>query len=75
MLFLFLSIPILGATVCQISSVINGISGCDNLKIDSRTTIKVFLVSETISFLNYLYSKIGFVSSRYQSQYSFQIKS
>ena len=68
-------IPSLGATFCQISSVINGINGCISRRMVSSTSNSVRRVPCRSSFDDGSSHKTGLDSSKYQSQYSFHTKS
>jgi hypothetical protein len=66
-------IPANGATRCHISSVINGIIGCAKRKIDSSTFNSVWRVPRCSAASSDCKEILD--SSKYQSQYSFQVKS
>ncbi len=58
---------------CHISSLIKGIKGCRSFRVLDKTYTRVYrAVDRASSFVPY---NLGFTSSIYQSQYSFQIKS
>ena len=54
---------------CQISSVRNGMNGCNNLNVDSSTVDSTYSAVCRARSSSRLYSR-AFVSSMYQSQYS-----
>ncbi len=63
-----------GATRCQISSVMKGISGCRARRSASSTPVSVARVA-AFSAVAVSPCRIGFDSSKYQSQYSFHVNS
>ena len=67
--------PTLGAICCQISSVMNGIIGWAMRRMVSSTRNSVRRVPRLASALTPSLFRTGLVSSRYQSQYSFQMGS
>ena len=69
------SIPAAGATRRQRSSVRNGMRGCRNLSRVSSTSTRVRRVAARAASGTSGPASTGLVSSRYQSQNSFQVKS
>ena len=59
---------------CQISSVINGITGCSNRKAPSKRLTRLAQAARPVSALVPSINR-GLISSRYQSQNSPQKKS
>ncbi len=67
--------PAIGATFCQISSVMKGMIGWARRNRFSSTRIRVRRVPRLAASLVVSLLRIGLDSSRYQSQYSFQVNS
>ena len=67
--------PALTRTRCQISSLMNGASGCSARSSASSVWIKVWRVPRFSASLAVSENSRAFDSSRYQSQYSCQVNS